>query len=62
VLWAYARDLYQLPAFRDTTDFSAFARFGAGPKPSFLNDADWRIQVAPYRGDWDAPHGRNLLG
>ncbi|WP_329110293.1 glutathione S-transferase C-terminal domain-containing protein [Micromonospora sp. NBC_01699] len=24
-LWAYARDLYTLPAFRDTTDFSSFA-------------------------------------
>ncbi len=29
-LWAYARDLYQHPAFRDTTDFSSFgARDGA---------------------------------
>jgi putative glutathione S-transferase len=23
-LWSYARDLYRLPAFRDTTDFAAF--------------------------------------
>ena len=61
VLWAYARDLYQRPAFWETTDFSAFARFGAGPKPSFLNDADWRIQVARYLADWDAPHGRQQL-
>jgi putative glutathione S-transferase len=28
-LWAYARDLYRVPAFRDTTDFAAFARPGA---------------------------------
>jgi putative glutathione S-transferase len=28
-LWAYARDLYAIPAFRDTTDFAAFARPGA---------------------------------
>ncbi len=62
VLWAYARDLYQLPAFRETTEFSSFARFGAGPKPSFLNDADWRIPVVPFHGDWDAPHDRQLLG
>ena len=25
-LWAYARDLYAVPAFRDTTDFAAFTR------------------------------------
>ena len=28
-LWAYARDLYTIPAFRDTTDFSSFTRPGA---------------------------------
>jgi putative glutathione S-transferase len=62
VLWAYARDLYRLPAFRDTTDFSSFARFGSGPKPSFLNDAGWRIAVTPFQADWDAPQDRQRLG
>jgi glutathionyl-hydroquinone reductase len=61
-LWGYARDLYQMPAFRDTTDFSAFAEFGSGPAPSFFNDAPWRIQVDPHRADWDEPHGREHLG
>lgn len=28
-LWAYARDLYEIPAFRDTTRFSAFTAPGA---------------------------------
>jgi putative glutathione S-transferase len=28
-LWAYARDLYQQPAFRDTTDFTTFTVPGA---------------------------------
>jgi len=27
-LWSYARALYRIPAFRDTTDFTAFARAG----------------------------------
>jgi len=58
-LWGYARDLYQRPAFRDTTDFSAFTEFSQGPKPTFLNDATWRIPVEPYHADWDAPHGRS---
>jgi glutathionyl-hydroquinone reductase len=61
-LWGYARDLYHLPAFRETTDFGAFARFGSGPSPSFLNDAPWRIKVDPYRADWDEPHDREQLG
>ena len=61
VLWDYARDLYQQPAFGQTTDFSSFARMGAGAKPSFLNDADWRIAVGPQQADWDARPGRELL-
>jgi putative glutathione S-transferase len=28
-LWAYARDLYTVPAFRNTTDFASFTRPGA---------------------------------
>lgn len=28
-LWSYARDLYGIPAFRDSTDFSTFTRPGA---------------------------------
>jgi glutathionyl-hydroquinone reductase len=62
VLWAYARDLYQRPAFRETTEFSSFARFGTGPVPSFVNEADWRIPVEPYQADWDAPQDPQLLG
>jgi glutathionyl-hydroquinone reductase len=62
VLWAYARDLYRRPAFRETTEFSSFARFGTGPVPSFVNEADWRIPVEPYQADWDAPQDRQLLG
>ncbi len=60
-LWGYARDLYQHPAFRETTDFAAFGRFGEGPRHSFVNDAPWRIDVEPVRADWDAPHHREAL-
>jgi putative glutathione S-transferase len=28
-LWSYARDLWRIPAFRDTTDFTSFTRPGA---------------------------------
>ena len=61
-LWAYARDLYQRPAFRDTTDFTSFGGLTRGPKPSFLNDGSWRIKVEPRLADWDTPSGRERLG
>jgi glutathione S-transferase/putative glutathione S-transferase len=57
-LWGYARDLYQRPAFKETTDFGALAGFTRGPKPTFFNDAGWRIAVEPHLADWDTPHGR----
>ncbi len=57
-LWPYARDLYQHPAFRDTTDFSSFGGLLRGPRPSFLNDGPWRITVEPRVADWDAPSRR----
>lgn len=51
-LWRYARDLYQYPAFRDTTDFTAFGGLLRGPRPSFLHDGAWRIKVEPHLADW----------
>jgi glutathionyl-hydroquinone reductase len=60
-LWGYARDLYQLPAFRETTDFSAFGGLARRP-PSFLNDGPRRITVEPSMAGWDEPHGRAGLG
>jgi putative glutathione S-transferase len=57
-LWAYARDLYQRPAFRDTTDFDHIARgtFGTG-----AGIRTHRIVPAAPDADWDAPHGRGAL-
>lgn len=33
-LWAYARDLYTIPAFRDTTDFTSFGALAAWELPA----------------------------
>jgi putative glutathione S-transferase len=42
-LWAYARDLYAIPAFRDTTDFTAFGTgTGTGTDPSAWNEPSHR--------------------
>jgi glutathionyl-hydroquinone reductase len=58
-LWAYARDLYQRPAFGDTTNFEHIKtgtfRTGAGVKTS-------RIVPAGPIADWNAPHDRDRLG
>jgi glutathione S-transferase/putative glutathione S-transferase len=61
-LWGYARDLYRLPAFRETTDFTAFGGLVRGPRPTFVTDAPWRLSVEPRLADWDDPPGRDELG
>jgi len=48
-------------AFRETTDFATFGALAEGPRPSFVNDAPWRIHVEPVPADWDAPHRREAL-
>jgi hypothetical protein len=53
--------LYQLPAFRETTDFTSFGGLVRGPAPTFVNEAPWRIQVEPRLADWDQPPGREGL-
>jgi putative glutathione S-transferase len=58
-LWAYARDLYQRPAFRDTTDFDHIVRGTYGTGAGIRTH---RIVPAIPDADWDAPHGRDALG
>jgi glutathionyl-hydroquinone reductase len=57
-LWAYARDLYSLPAFRETTNFDHIKRHYFGTHPH-LNPS--RIVPAGPILDWDAPHNRSRL-
>jgi putative glutathione S-transferase len=58
-LWAYARDLYQRPAFRDTTDFDHIARGTFGTGAGIRTN---RIVPAIPDANWDEPHGREALG
>jgi putative glutathione S-transferase len=55
-LWGYARDLYALPAFRDTTRFDQIKRHYFTTHPQ-LNPG--RIVPEGPELDWDAPHGRD---
>jgi glutathionyl-hydroquinone reductase len=57
-LWAYARDLYQQPAFGSTTDFGHIKRHYYTTHPH-LNPS--RIVPAGPLTDWQAPHHRERL-
>ena len=57
-LWAYARDLYQQPAFGPTTNFDHIKRHYYTTHPH-LNPQ--RIVPAGPILDWSAPHGRERL-
>ncbi len=54
-LWAYARDLYALPAFSGTTNFDHIKRHYYTTHPH-INPS--RIVPDGPLLDWDAPHGR----
>lgn len=57
-LWGYARDLYSIPAFRDTTNFDHIKRHyfttHSGINPTRI------VPEGPLL-DWTAPHGRAAL-
>jgi len=55
-LWAYARDLYSRPAFRETTDFDHIKRHYYGTHDQ-INPT--RIVPKGPAIDWDAPHDRD---
>ena len=55
-LWGYARDLYALPAFRDTTNFDHIKRHYFTTHPH-INPT--RIVPDGPRLDWDAPPDRS---
>jgi putative glutathione S-transferase len=57
-LWAYARDLYSRPAFRQTTNFDHIKRHYFVTH-SHLNPT--RIVPDGPVLDWDRPHGRDAL-
>jgi putative glutathione S-transferase len=55
-LWAYARDLYQIPAFRETTDFDHIKRHYFMTHPN-LNPSGL-VPLGPIL-DWSAPPNRH---
>ena len=57
-LWGYARDLYSLPAFRETTRFDQIKRHYY---VTLGNVNPTRIVPVGPDLDWDSPHGRESL-
>lgn len=60
-LWAYARDLYQRPAFTETTSFDhlELARLARAGGPT--GTATEGPSPADRRAEWSAPHDRDRL-
>jgi glutathionyl-hydroquinone reductase len=58
-LWAYARDLYQRPAFGETTNLDHIKRGTYGTGAGIRTH---RIVPAGPDENWDAPHDRDRLG
>ena len=60
VLWAYVRDLYQTPGFRDTVDFDHIKRHyyqvHSGINPTGI------VPAGPDLSGWLTPHYREQLG
>lgn len=57
-LWAYARDLYQIPGFGDTTDFDAIKRhYHLCAIPGNPNKL---LPKGPDTSIWNTPHGRDM--
>jgi glutathionyl-hydroquinone reductase len=62
-LWSWARELYAMPAFRETTFVDVTRPKEDGPKQvAFLNEAPWRVDVRRVSPDWTAPHRREGVG
>jgi len=53
--WGYARDLCQIPAFGETTDFDHIKRHYFLTHPNLIPSG--LVPLGPIL-DWDGPHGR----
>lgn len=59
-IWAYARDLYEIPAFKNNTYFRDFAKAGGKDKLFASFNARFADQI-DYEGFWLTPQDRKKL-
>ena len=61
-LWAYARDLYQIPAFKNNTYFKDFANPNNKKKGRTFESFNARfLDEIDFEAYWGAPHDRARL-
>jgi putative glutathione S-transferase len=61
-LWAYARDLYQIPAFKENTYFKDFAKPGSNKTGRLMETFNARfLDEIDFDKYWGAPHNRARL-
>lgn len=60
VLWAYARDLFQMPGFGDTTDFDHIKRHYYEVHRDI--NPTGVVPLGPDLSNWLTPHGREAMG
>ena len=61
-LWPYARDLWQIPAFRNNTYFKDFANPGSKKTGALMQTFNARfLEEIDFAAYWGAPHGRAAL-
>lgn len=58
-LWAYMRELYALPAFRETTDFEAYKQGSYLGKMGQTRLTRLVVPAGPDMSHWSAPHDRS---
>lgn len=60
-IWAYARDLYEIPAFRNNTYFRDFSREPAKGGRMFASFNSRFVDIIDYEGIWSQPQNRKAL-
>lgn len=60
-IWAYARDLYEIPAFRNNTYFRDFAKDKGGNKKLFSSFNGRFADKIDYEAFWSTPQNRREL-
>lgn len=58
-LWGYMKELYQMPAFQDTTDFNAIKKgYYTGASAAKWGKSSSIVPAGPDTSIWTEPHGR----
>lgn len=60
-IWAYARDLYEIPAFKNNTYFRDFSKEPGNSRRFFASFNSKFVDKIDYEGFWSTPQNRKAL-